>query len=168
MSVYQPESEKSNDSSTNKALGIVGLVIAIISLIFSFIPCVGYWALVPGLLGAIFGLVTFLNLKKSNQPSGVSLAALIIGLLAVGIAITQYYVFREAHETLDELQGVMEDFEGEMIDAAIENTLDSLSHDSAFMESIGEEILEELEMDTTDMDNGSEWVDSVEAELNEQ
>ena len=38
------------------AVGLVGLIIAILSTFVSFIPCMGWYAIIPALVGMVVGL----------------------------------------------------------------------------------------------------------------
>lgn len=77
-------------------LGIAGLVIGILALLFSFIPCFGMYAIYPGVLAvALAGVGLGLSLK-ANRISGLSVAGLCVALVGCGIAGYQWYLFNKA------------------------------------------------------------------------
>jgi len=90
------------EDSLVKALGIAGLVIGIIALIVSFIPCFGIFAFWIGILGGILsGIAIFLaNQKKVSK--GLAIAAAIVSGIAIIIAFTQYQALSSVGEELQE------------------------------------------------------------------
>jgi hypothetical protein len=68
------------------ALGITGLVCGGAALSFSFIPCLGMWALWPGIISA---LISVIGIVVSTRMRAVPVAALLVSLAAVGFAINQ-------------------------------------------------------------------------------
>lgn len=79
-----------------KIFGIIGFVLSIFALVFSFIPCVGYYAIVPGILSFIFSLIATIQLKRRGEGAGLFIAGIIISLLAIVIGLVQYFVFKDA------------------------------------------------------------------------
>jgi hypothetical protein len=75
---------KSN--ATGLALGISGLVLGVLALLFSFIPCVGVLAFWPGIVASALSV---LGLVLSIRSKGLPIAALLVSLASVGIAYWQ-------------------------------------------------------------------------------
>lgn len=73
-------------------MGVAALVLGIISFIFAFIPCLGVYALVPAVLGLIFGIVGMIKSKKTGQGKGLSIAGFVLCILATVVASWQLYV----------------------------------------------------------------------------
>jgi hypothetical protein len=78
--------ERDNYSTAGQALGIASLILAILALIFSFIPCFGYFAIAPAALAILFGALGLVQASKANAPRGLILSGLIIGIIAFLIA----------------------------------------------------------------------------------
>lgn len=81
---------------TNKpsnTLAIIGLVLGSIAIVFSFIPCVGTLAFIPGIVGVILGVIAFLKAKDNGHPRGLSITAIAISLVACAISVFQIYAF---------------------------------------------------------------------------
>ena len=68
-------------------MGIASLILGIISLVFAWIPCVGVYALIPAILGLIFGIVGMVKSKKTGEGKGISIAGLVLNILAMTVAI---------------------------------------------------------------------------------
>jgi len=71
------------DSKTNagQGLGIAGLVLGIVSLLIAFIPCIGLFALVPGIIAIAFSAIALNQAKRVNGARGLIIGALIISIL---------------------------------------------------------------------------------------
>lgn len=77
--------------SDGKALGIAGLIIGTLSLMFSFIPCIGMWALVPAIVGIILSSISLSQASKA----GLSKSNALAGLICSGVAflVAAYWIF---------------------------------------------------------------------------
>jgi steroid 5-alpha reductase family enzyme len=64
-------------------VAVASLVLGIIAFILSFIPCIGIFAIVPAILGIIFGIVGMSSAKKTGQGKGMAVAGLILSILAI-------------------------------------------------------------------------------------
>ena len=64
-------------------MGIASLVIGIIAIVASFIPCAGLFTFIPAIVGLILGAVGRSQLKKKGEPTGVATAGLVLNILAV-------------------------------------------------------------------------------------
>lgn len=121
--------EDSNTQSS-KALGTAGFVIAIFSLIFSLIPCVGYYALIPSILAIVFSIVGHVNLKKAQKNVGLFITGWIVGVFALVISGFQYYTFHEVFEVGEEINRAINDASYEIEEEeVIEDVLQVLEHE---------------------------------------
>jgi len=132
-------------TGTSSALAIVGLVLGILALILSFIPCIGVYAIVPGSIGIVLAAIAFSKNSKANEPKGLSLAGLIISILATVIAIVWYIAIYSAADNL-------KDFSNDLQKASeqLQETADQMDE--------AEEVIDDTmeESATEDMENTEE------------
>ena len=93
------------DNSVEKGLGIAGLIVGIIALVVSFIPCFGIYAFLIGLLGLVLSGIAMYIAVKNGAEKGLIIAALIISALGTIIAISQYLSIADASQTGQDRQG---------------------------------------------------------------
>lgn len=82
----------SSDKSTVNGLGIAGLVVGIIGLLVSFIPCFGLFALFIAILGIVLSAIGLYMANKGKFEKGLVIAGLVISILAAMIAGIQWAV----------------------------------------------------------------------------
>lgn len=143
--MYPPPPNNNNNNGSANIFGIIGLVIACFSLLFSFIPCIGAYAIGPAVIAAAFCGIALAILKKEKQNTTVSLVGLIIGCVAILIGILQFTVFSEVYEAKDEINKALEEgfneaaleklskemeVQADSIQKAQEDTLNSIENDS--------------------------------------
>lgn len=75
------EAPKSN--AAGLALSIIGLVLGVCALLFSFIPCLGTLAFWPGVIISVIGLVV------STSSKALPITAVVVAALGTGIAYWQ-------------------------------------------------------------------------------
>ncbi|MFN3753766.1 hypothetical protein [Flavobacterium sp.] len=124
-------------SGNPKPFGIIGLVLAIISLLFSLIPCIGFYAFIPALIASIFSLIAFLHAKQNKTNHNVSLAGMIIGILAMGIAIFQYITYKEVFKVKSEIEETIKKVDSAMVEKVMD-TLAKSYEQKAHNDSINE------------------------------
>ncbi len=78
----------------SNTMAIIGLIIGLIALIFSFIKCVGTIAFVPGLVGVILGVLSWLKARDEGHPQGLSLGVIAVSVIACAISAYQIYSFQ--------------------------------------------------------------------------
>lgn len=71
-------------------MGIASMVIGIVSLVCSFIPCVGFFTLIPILVGFILGIVDTVLKGKAKQPRGMSIAGIVLNAIALASIVLQF------------------------------------------------------------------------------
>lgn len=111
------ETEQSGDMKT---LAITGLVIAILALLFSLIPCVGYYAIIPAILAIIFCLISYLSIKEKKGDKITPISGLVIALLALMMAVNQYYKYQKVLEVKSEIENSFNGIKNE-IEEGIKN-----------------------------------------------
>jgi tRNA_anti-like len=81
--------KKKKFTAQSNVVGIISLIIGILSILFSFIPCLGLYAFIPGGLGLVLGLIGLLLAAKSEGRlerktpiigSSISAVAILFGL----------------------------------------------------------------------------------------
>ncbi len=72
-------------------MGVASLVLGIISIIIGLVPFCGIIALVPAIVGFILGIVDTVSKSKKHLPKGMSIAGLILSIIAI-IFIIGYFV----------------------------------------------------------------------------
>lgn len=82
--------------NNGKGLGIAGMILGILAIILSFIPCFGVWAIVLAVVGVILSAVSLSQAKKANAPKGMAIAGLICSILAIIIGSIWLFVIAKA------------------------------------------------------------------------
>ena len=72
-------------------MGVASLVLGIVSLIISFIPFCGTWAIIPAIVGLVLGIVDWVKRNKANEPKGKSIAGTVCSAVAI-IVIAVWWV----------------------------------------------------------------------------
>ncbi|TVR70883.1 MAG: hypothetical protein EA408_10435 [Marinilabiliales bacterium] len=143
-------------SGAGQGFGVAGFVIGIIALILSFIPCIGMYALIPGIVALIFAVIGLAQASSANAPQGLIIAALVIAIIGTSIAAWQLVTVRRATRGLErigrELPGIRADDIGneirENIRRALEEIEEGIDPDTVPDDTIrfdSEEMIEELE-----------------------
>jgi hypothetical protein len=110
-----------------QGLGIAGFVLGIIAIVLAIIPCIGLFALIPGISGIVLSAIGLSQALKSNSPKGLVMAGLIISIFATLFApiwtITFTYKFK----------------------SKIENATKDIVKDEAVIDSISKNVDNEME-----------------------
>jgi len=88
--------EQVQNPKAGQGLGIAGLVLGILAAVVSFIPCLGMYAIFPGVVALILAIVAFMQANKGGAPKGMIIAALVLSLVGSGIAVWQYFAIKAA------------------------------------------------------------------------
>ncbi|MBW3518448.1 hypothetical protein [Flavobacterium sp. NKUCC04_CG] len=78
--------------STSQALGIIGFVLGILTLLISFLPCVGVMAIVFGIVAIVLSTTALIISIQHHQSKLFATIGLILALLGCAIAGLQYFV----------------------------------------------------------------------------
>lgn len=80
----------------DNTLAIIALVLGILALLLSFVPCAGILAIIPALIGLILGGIAYAKAKDNGQPKTLSLSGLITSGLAILIAVAWMFFIGSA------------------------------------------------------------------------
>lgn len=92
--------ESSQTSTAGKVLGISGFVLGICAFAFSFIPCLGMYAMYPGVVAVLLSGTALALAIKGNAPKGIIIAALIVSVAGTGIAVNKYIKVKKQMESI--------------------------------------------------------------------
>lgn len=162
--IPQAPTPQTNNGQSNagQGLGIAGLVIGIIALIISFIPCLGMYALVPGIIAVTLSAIGYAQANKGNGSKGIIIAALIVSLIGTSIAGWQLYMLSNVannytnaleqfgegmEEYAEEMESFEDEFENAMDDIEDDATLDNSSVEKIATGSELNKIIEEKDYD---------------------
>lgn len=104
-SFYPGNPNNQNDRSTVNALGIAGLVVGIIALLISFIPCFGIIALFIAILGLILSGIGLYMANKNNFEKGLVIAGVAISGVALAISLVQWTIAGSAIQNAEKNRG---------------------------------------------------------------
>jgi len=120
--------------NAGKGFGIAGFILGVIALIISFIPCLGMWALIPGIIATIFSAIAISQATKTNTARGLIIAALIISIIGTSIAAWQLYLLQktktEIENSFNETFGNSSDFSEGLNKLGLE--MDKLKQEGVF------------------------------------
>ncbi len=139
-----------NQSEAGKGLGIASLVLGILALVISFIPCLGMYAIFPGIIAIILGAIAFMQANKAKSPKGLIIAALVISILGTAIAGWQYAVLSSAASNLT---SAIEDATGKDINDLAQDIQDAQDSDANDMDDLQEDLNNISDAITEDSDN---------------
>lgn len=88
--------------NAGKGMGIAGLVLGILAAIVSFIPCLGVYALIPGIIGIVLSAISMAQASKAKAAKGLAIAGLICSIVGCSIAGWQYYALSTAGDQFKE------------------------------------------------------------------
>ena len=83
--------EEVKDNS-GQNLGVAALITAIITFVLAVIPCVGFIAIIPGIITIVLASVGLSHAVRNNSPRGLPLAGLIIGVVAIMISFSNIFI----------------------------------------------------------------------------
>ena len=91
-----------NASRQDNTIAVIGLILAIIAALFSFIPCLGLFAIIPGVIGLVLGVVAYMQAKDGGYPKGMPIAVIVISAIACLIVGGQILFFKSAASSAKE------------------------------------------------------------------
>lgn len=150
--------EKTRNSG--QGLGVAALVLGVISFIVALIPCVGLFALFTALVAIVLGAIGLSQAAKNNNPKGLMLGGLILGVVALFIAIAQIVFFSSFAEKApffeekfeDMIKDIEDEFEDGNFSITIEDGEDRVEINSSVKRELRDALdeLEDLEGDLED------------------
>ncbi len=85
--------EKAGKAKHPRSFAVAAFVLGLMALVVSVIPCLGMYALIPGLLAIVFGIIALCRCSGvAEAPRGLVVAALIISLLGTSIGTWQLII----------------------------------------------------------------------------
>lgn len=119
--------ETTKTSTAGKGLGIAGLVLGILAAILSFVPCLGMYAFIPGLIGLILSVISIMQANKAGAAKGMAIAGLVCSVIGCAIAGWQYSKISEGLEQVKEgLEHLDTAKLRQEMNQVIENVIDSV------------------------------------------
>ena len=89
-------------SNSGKGLGIAGLVLGIIAAIIAFIPCLGTFALIPGIIGIVLSAISMSQAAKASASKSMAIAGLVCSIVGCCIAGYQMYAMKTVGDKMKE------------------------------------------------------------------
>jgi len=83
-----------------KVMGILSVVIGGLSILFSFIPCLGMYAMYSGAFATILSVIALVLANSAKAPKTMAIIGLVISLISVGIGVWQYKKLTEVGSVL--------------------------------------------------------------------
>ncbi|HLP53941.1 MAG TPA: hypothetical protein VK151_02895 [Fluviicola sp.] len=114
----------SKHTISGRIIAILGLVVAILSLLVSMIPCIGYYALVPGVVALICCIMGIIYLKKAGKAASIAIVGVLLSALAVASSVYQYIEFRAVFDAKERLENSVDDMEREVKKKVKEEVID--------------------------------------------
>lgn len=122
--------ETTTNSKAGKGLGIAGLVLGILAAILSFVPCLGMYAVFPGIIGLVLSIISIMQASKAGAAKGMAIAGLVCSLVGTSIAGWQWYAINkavtEAAPGLENLKDALENLDTAKLRQEMESVVDSL------------------------------------------
>lgn len=145
-------------TNSGQNLGTAALITGIITFVLAAIPCVGVVAIIPGIITIVLASVGLSQASRNNSPKGILLAALIIGIVAVMISFSLFFVVTgkiakhagkwptEIQSVIDDVKdNVLKDLEDANVSIKIESNGDTLEIKAKTNKKDLEKKLEDLE-----------------------
>ena len=136
-------------TSAGQGMGVAGLVIGILAAILAMIPCVGWIAIIPGVIALALSLVAFSQANKGNGSKGVIIGALVVSIIAISIGLVQIVFFAavatEGGNIKNKIEKVAKEFGDEFEDEYGKDFEEALEDVEKSIEEIGEDMEETME-----------------------
>jgi len=136
-------------TSAGQGLGVAGLVIGILAVILAMIPCVGWIAIIPGVIALALSLVAFSQANKGNGSKGVIIGALVVSIIAISIGLVQIVFFAaiatEGGNIKNKIEKVAKEFGDEFEDEYGKDVEKAMGDVEESVNEIGEDMEETME-----------------------
>ena len=136
-------------TSAGQGLGVAGLVIGILAAILAMIPCVGWIAIIPGVIALALSLVAFSQANKGNGSKGVIIGALVVSIIAISIGLVQIVFFAavatEGGNIKNKIEKVAKEFGDEFEDEYGKDVEKAMGDVEESVNEIGEDMEETME-----------------------
>ncbi len=67
-------------------MGVASLILGILALVASFVPCVGLIAIVPAGIGIILGIIDAISKSKKQESKGMPVTGIILSIISLIVA----------------------------------------------------------------------------------
>ena len=84
-------------------MAVASLVLGILGTVIGLIPLLAFIAIILGLLAVIFGPIGIGRARRVGYGKGMAIAGLILGIVALALAIYGFFVLNEAATELDRI-----------------------------------------------------------------
>jgi len=136
-------------TSAGQGLGVAGLVIGILAAILAMIPCVGWIAIIPGVIALALSLVAFSQANKGNGSKGVIIGALVVSIIAISVGLVQIVFFAaiatEGGNIKNKIEKVAKEFGDEFEDEYGKDFEKAIDDVEESVNEIGEDMEETME-----------------------
>ena len=130
-------------------MAVASLVLGIISIIIAWIPFCNYIVAIPALVGLILGIIALVKANKEGGKKGMSIAGIIMPVLAIAFII--YYTFVIADVATEFGEEFVTEFENQLQEE-IENGNIIINEDGEYelSEDGMNSLLEEIETENVE------------------
>lgn len=109
-------------------MGVASLVLGIVGLVISLVPCAGAYAILITIPGVVLGAIAMVNAKKKEgEGKGLAIGGLVCGIIGTILAIYWIIVMVTASNELDRLGKQIEGL-GRQYDRAAEDAANELQN----------------------------------------
>lgn len=157
--------EENTNKNSGQGLGVAALILGIISFVVAFIPCIGFFALFTALVAIVLGAIGLSQASRTDSPKGLMLGGLIIGVVALFIAIAQVVVIAGLSDKAgfieEKIEDVLQDIENDVLNEfedgnfriTIEDGEDKIEINSSIKRELRDKFEELEDLDTKDDSN---------------
>lgn len=101
--------ETTKNSNAGKGLGTASLVLGIVAAVVSFIPCLGMWALVPGVIGLVLSIISISQANKAGAPKGMAIAGLVCSIIGCCVGAWWLYALFVVQKAATEIDPMLKE-----------------------------------------------------------
>ena len=94
------------------------MVLGIVGLVISFIPCLGSYGLFLTIPGIVLGAIGLASAAKKNAPKGLAIAGLVCSIIGSLVAGYQCYVLHKAGDAMSEFSKAVNEATKELDNAS--------------------------------------------------
>jgi len=92
-----------------KVMGILSVVLGGLSILFSFIPCLGAYAMYSGILAAILSAIALVMANSAKASKTMAIIGLVISLASAGLGYWRYTQLQEIGTSLQKFGNDLKD-----------------------------------------------------------
>ena len=134
--------------NSGQGLGVAALVLGVISFIVALIPCVGILAVFTAIVAIVLGAIGLSQASRNNSPKGLSIGGLILGVLALLVAVLWLTFFANVADKApffeEKFEDVIKDLENEFEDGSFSITIEDGEDRIEINSSVKKELRDEL------------------------